>query len=303
MDRAAFAAAPAFEAIELAPVAPFGTDAVLGGISPNNTLVATRPVHVPGDPTTELALLAAARRRRDRTTPVRMLASQRVVRLQPFPPGQGFSPHFKLLGAITAGRDTGSHAFELDAFAEQLAMLLSILAALEPLGYAFAPIDVAISDTAVVTALLAAAGVDAVELDRVHGTDADGGAAVLAARGLALPRAMTVADLAALPDTSAARAGRRRLTSFATQHLPSLQSRFPDVRFTLDGGRLAALSYYDGLTLMLRATDATGLSLPLGDGGFTAWTQRLLADRKERLLTSGIGLELIAKRYRARSTP
>jgi hypothetical protein len=33
------------------------------------------------------------------------------------------------------------------------------------------------------------------------------------------------------------------------------------------------------------------------DGGFTAWTQALLSDRKERLLASAFGSELVAKLY------
>ena len=32
----------------------------------------------------------------------------------------------------------------------------------------------------------------------------------------------------------------------------------------------------------------------VGDGGFVQWTQHLLGNRKERLLISGIGLDLLA---------
>jgi hypothetical protein len=38
-------------------------------------------------------------------------------------------------------------------------------------------------------------------------------------------------------------------------------------------------------------------ALPVIDGGFTAWTQALLSDRKERLLASAFGSELVAKLY------
>jgi len=33
----------------------------------------------------------------------------------------------------------------------------------------------------------------------------------------------------------------------------------------------------------------------IADGGFVDWTQRLLGNRKERLLISGFGLELLVK--------
>jgi hypothetical protein len=34
------------------------------------------------------------------------------------------------------------------------------------------------------------------------------------------------------------------------------------------------------------------------DGGFTNWTARLLEDRKERLLATGIGSEFVCAKYR-----
>jgi hypothetical protein len=38
--------------------------------------------------------------------------------------------------------------------------------------------------------------------------------------------------------------------------------------------------------------------MSLVDGGFTDWTRRLLSNAKERLLVSGMGIELIPKRFR-----
>jgi len=35
--------------------------------------------------------------------------------------------------------------------------------------------------------------------------------------------------------------------------------------------------------------------LEIADGGFTDWTQRLSGNQKERLLISGMGLELLYK--------
>ncbi len=36
----------------------------------------------------------------------------------------------------------------------------------------------------------------------------------------------------------------------------------------------------------------------LADGGLVNWTQRLLGDNKERLMTSGIGIELMCRVFR-----
>ena len=46
-----------------------------------------------------------------------------------------------------------------------------------------------------------------------------------------------------------------------------------------------------------------GVRYPIVDGGLTDWTARLLQDKKERLLTSGIGSEFVCRRYRCGSPP
>ena len=44
--------------------------------------------------------------------------------------------------------------------------------------------------------------------------------------------------------------------------------------------------------------DARGTEHELADGGFTNWTQKLLSDKKERLLISGMGTERIHALFR-----
>src|SRR5215470_11854805 len=83
-DRAAFAAAADFEAIELSPVGPFGASFALGGIDQNNVVTTIRNTEVLGDSTEALAMECARRRRKDRTKDTRLAASQRVIRMQPF---------------------------------------------------------------------------------------------------------------------------------------------------------------------------------------------------------------------------
>lgn len=55
------------------------------------------------------------------------------------------------------------------------------------------------------------------------------------------------------------------------------------------GGR----AYYAGFCFKVYAT-YDGVSLEVGDGGIVDWTQQLLANRKERLFTSGLGLDRMA---------
>jgi hypothetical protein len=70
-----------------------------------------------------------------------------------------------------------------------------------------------------------------------------------------------------------------------------LAAEFPDVAFGFDQAREAGRGYYVGAGLQVHAQDLAGTEYFLVDGGFTDWTQRLLSNRKERLLTSGMGSE------------
>jgi hypothetical protein len=52
--------------------------------------------------------------------------------------------------------------------------------------------------------------------------------------------------------------------------------------------------YYDRVRFSLNLVHR-GQEINLADGGLVDWTQRLTGNKKERLFTSGIGLELLLK--------
>jgi hypothetical protein len=120
------AALPAgFEVLTLAPLVPLGTHSAVGTVDPRKVVATVRGTEVAADPTNGLALEAAARRRALlRAQPrsaerVRLAATQRVTRAQHDLGPVSFA-HFQLLGAVTAGRDTGGRAFERASAAEHL---------------------------------------------------------------------------------------------------------------------------------------------------------------------------------------
>src|SRR5580693_2441845 len=125
-EDAMLAALPAgFEVLTLAPVLPFGAHSAVATVDPRNVVATVPGSEVAADPTNGLALEAAARRRQAlRADPrssavVRLAAIQRVTRAQRFTGPVSFA-HFGLLGLVTAGRDTGGHAFERASIAEHL---------------------------------------------------------------------------------------------------------------------------------------------------------------------------------------
>ena len=69
-----------------------------------------------------------------------------------------------------------------------------------------------------------------------------------------------------------------------------LRARFPGVPFEPDAARQdGEPGYYVRTCFRLWSDDVN-----LADGGFTDWCARLLGDRKERVPTSGIGLDPLA---------
>jgi hypothetical protein len=72
-----------------------------------------------------------------------------------------------------------------------------------------------------------------------------------------------------------------------------LARRHSEVEFGLDPDRKAGRGYYARLCFWIHGTTQAAERLQLVDGGCTDWTQSLLSDRKERLLISGMGSELL----------
>ncbi len=89
-----------------------------------------------------------------------------------------------------------------------------------------------------------------------------------------------------------------RLERARTEVLEPLAREYPDTTLRIDLTREQGRNYYSGLCLSIDAFNREGMRLNLADGGFTTWTQRLLSNAKERLLVSGMGIELLVKLFR-----
>ena len=67
-----------------------------------------------------------------------------------------------------------------------------------------------------------------------------------------------------------------------------------------DAARTRGAGYYAGAAFRI-AVDIGGDELELADGGVVDWTARLLGDRRERVVVSGLGVERLAAAWSARS--
>lgn len=209
---------PGWERVELSPVAPLGTSAALAGLSQDLAVTTTRGTEVLADSTVVLSLEAALRRRADRGRPVRLCATGRMLRGQPFEPP--FRQHFRLLGLVAADR-AGQ---ELALLVEQVDFHLRVLAGRAPgLRLAF--------------------------------TDLDG--------------------------------------SLGAEATEALAPRHPGVELAPEPDRRQGRGYYERACFAVYAGDG----VMLVDGGFAPWTQLLLSDRRERLLVSGLGTEMLCTSF------
>jgi hypothetical protein len=211
------AAASGFEAVTLAPLTPLGTHSVVTGLAQHRVVPTGRGTEVAADPTTGLALEAAARR--TGASPVRLATVQRVVRAQRVE-AAGMFAHFSLFGAVTAGRDTGGLGFERQHVAEHARLMA---AGCRALGASSVELAVTVLD----------------------------------------PRFAGLLDGVDVPIRP-----------------------YPE----REGGRGG---YYEGLCFKVFASFGGELA-EVGDGGFTPWTRRLLGNAKERLMTSGLGIDRLA---------
>lgn len=302
VESTAYAQASQFDAVELSPVMPLGAVFTLAGLDQGNVLSTIRAFECASDPTIGMALECVRRRKQSaaRKLTTRLCASQRVLRF-PQPQNPAFTSHFKLFAMVSAGRDSGSFAFELAALQEHINFYLQFISKLSADGFAFKDIAVELSDTAVVAALCAKFDIDPGTIRKVvRARDHDSSARVLEQYANLWPKSLTGAhgDLALL-----------NLSKYLPQHLmkrlnkleevvcQGLQSKHNNVRFQFNLHRLTGLSYYRGPCFHIKMKNQAGDKFMLADGGFTDWTQLLLGDSKERLMTSAIGTELICRLF------
>lgn len=136
LDSHLLAAASAFEALELSPLAPLGVCSAVALASQNKIVSTVRGTEVVSDPTNLLALESARRLRKSSET-VKLTTNHRCVRAQAVPKVAGFAAHFRLFCITTAGRERKDQAFLVESLCEHIQTHISALNRLEQHGYDF----------------------------------------------------------------------------------------------------------------------------------------------------------------------
>jgi hypothetical protein len=135
LDGHLLAAATAFQAVELSPVAPLGVSSAVALASQNKVVSTARGTEVVSDPTNVLALECAKRLAEDGSRYVRLATSHRCVRAQAVPKQPGFAAHFRMFCLASAGHERPNRELVTDALIEHINTHLSVLERLGRNGY------------------------------------------------------------------------------------------------------------------------------------------------------------------------
>ena len=135
VDGHLLAAATAFEAVELSPLAPLGVCSAVALASQNKIVSTARGTEVISDPTNVLALECARRLKENGSLHVRLASSHRCVRAQAIPNRPGFAAHFRMFCLVSAGHERENREFLSGALAEHINTHLAALDRLGQHGY------------------------------------------------------------------------------------------------------------------------------------------------------------------------
>jgi hypothetical protein len=76
-----------------------------------------------------------------------------------------------------------------------------------------------------------------------------------------------------------------------TKVIDKLQHYYSEVEYSISKEQRIGNGYYSGVRYQIFIADYSEVKYFIVDGGFTDWTQKLLSNKKERLLISGMGSE------------
>jgi len=222
-----------FEGLELSPLAPIGNCSSIALVDQNKVVSAIRGTEVVADATNLLALESSKRRKASRFDEqvIQSCTIHRHVRAQAIPGGKGFTPHFKVFCAVTAGKDTGNFDFEKQAILRHLLLYH----------------DYFIKELRLSGLKIIIKGLKE-ENERQHHTEL----------------------------------------------FDAIGDRLPGAELSLVEVSKADHAYYQHARFSLNLVHHDK-EYNLGDGGFVDWGQKLTSNHKERMLISGIGIELLLK--------
>ncbi len=228
---------------------------------------------------------------------VHLCSSHRVLRMQPFDSSKGYMQHFNLLGLCSGGgRGIKDDPFVIKWIREHISMIIEMINNLKKFGLSFSNISVNLSDIKFLDQLLTSLCLPRSEVNRYSlNDDFD----LFQTYQIKFPREIeSISDISKETFESC---GLVDQTAYYT-HLEKgiilpLRKKYPLIPFCFDFTRKAGLGYYKHVCFHVFATTQDGNRIQVADGGAVDWLEKFLQNKKEHMVTSGIGSELIHKLF------
>jgi hypothetical protein len=298
---------PEFDIVQTSPIEPVGLNAVLSKVSQNNTLSTIRGSEVVSDVASQLALECAHRRKnllvmtgQHSCEVVNLSSTGRVLRLQPFDAKKGYMQHFNLFALCSGGRNSNSAGgFAVPYLCTHMDVLLTAIDKLRENGYPLNCISLQLSDMRFLEELIA---VKTLPKDEILRNSLNDDFDLFSKYGIEFPReAANAASLNKETFQSSGMPDRTKYFSRLEQNIfAPLKSKHPNVSYHFDFTRKSGLGYYQHLCFHIFAKDRNGRVVQIADGGAVDWLTKLLGNRREAMVTSGIGAELTQKLFSPR---
>jgi len=277
--------------VELSPLQPFGLNRVLAGINQKNVVSTLKRSEVNADVTTALLRVALERRRQNSLgDPVRLASNTRVTRGQVFEEGSKFLPHFKIFGQVSIGaQERGDNTCELETIVSHLASEVDVMDAIKATDRSrIDDLQIRIGSTAFLQGFINDGKVDFEDLRRHTYSE---GYSYIAVNQLDIPETLPFSN--GIGDQLRG-LGLKQEVQLMQKFAGVLERRRPDIfeRAQLYLGRTAGIGYYKHICYDLVATNDTGLTIPVADGGSTSWAALATNNRGMYTIASAIGTEL-----------
>jgi len=297
-----------YDAIELSPITPFGGNTCITRLSQKNILTTSKTSEVCSDATTALSLEACKRRKEilnseivkkkkgiiDNSSinnEVNLATSKKVLRMQQFDKTKGYLQHFGQFAAITAGRKREN--FEYEKIKEHIKIWVDLFEKLLKENYALGEINVGICHIDIIEHFIRNNFVDR----KIVNANSFNDFKLFDELKIDLPD--KIIDYDDLTD----RQKEKYKLNFIKQHIEQISNMidelkldYPNVNFYIEMDRKGGLGYYVGSCFHIYSKE-NEYYVPLCDGGIPNWNEKLMCDKKETSVVSGIGSELVLNLY------
>lgn len=290
------------EFIELAPVLPFGSHALLTKINQKTILTTNRNTEVVADGVISLALEAGNRHFNNPNLNVTNLAAlQRETRAQQHSQ-PGFTAHFYALSYNSSVKTKNYELFETEYFEKHIKQYLNILETLNKQNYETAEVNVYLSNIRILDLIIKYLSLDQKTIQRNTQTL---GFNLFNYYNIDIPAILNFEELEqfinALPEKytfiKKPLSYMFRVFKQSVENIKNNNKFNIPVNYYFDLNRHAGIGYYQDLCVKISAKNHKNETFPLVDIGTADWITKLTSDPSIRLITGGMGTELFAKKF------